>query len=157
MRLHKTRKGMSELLAIVIGVVITVGIAAILWTVLPSIVSNAVNTARVAVTASAISISTDEALVTVHIKVLGSSQVDLYGLDVVTENSSAKIVEVSTISNVTADVVGSSIKFVNGLKLNPGDEISVTFRIDGVSAGEKIAIIVKTSVGSITTSTRVST
>jgi len=125
------RRGISETVSLVIGVAIAVAVGAIMFNVIPSLISSQLQSVKALATASAYKTSQDELVVYLQLKYMGTAVVN------------------ASVGNVTVygkNLTGSNIS-VNpqATTLSPGDEVTFVIRIKGdsvksVAVGDRVLV-----------------
>ncbi len=141
----KMRKGMSELLAIVIGVLITIGVGVALYTVIPRLITANVQSDRIALDVYATTINETAAAITVTIKNLG--QINISEIEILDIRIDGKTVSASI---VRSDGTVSPVQLGKPISVNlaPGTQISfVIYATDekgeAIKPGAKVVVVVR--------------
>ncbi|MEM0152627.1 MAG: hypothetical protein QXJ56_02365 [Ignisphaera sp.] len=136
-----TTRAMSELLALVLGIAITVAVGMTLYTFIPNYLTSMQQQQKIAlVVHDVFSVSSSEAILTLSIRNLGTKEV--------------KAVNITMLSpvNLNVELIAPSIKYkvvnstlgIDKLGLPPGHESILTIRLKGsdISVGSKVVITV---------------
>lgn len=136
-----TTRAMSELLALVLGIAITVAVGMTLYTFIPNYLSSMQQQQKIAlVVHDVFSVSGSEAILTLSIRNLGTKEV--------------KAINITMLSpvNLNVELIAPSIKYkvanstleIDKLSLPPGHESILTIRLKGsnISVGSKVVIAV---------------
>ena len=136
-----TRRGMSELLAIVIGVLITIGVGVALFTAIPKLITTNVQSARVALDLYASIVNNSAAAITVTLKNLG--QMDIDKIKVLSIEVDGNRVTAATI--ICPDGKQTTLDSEINIKLPPGMQTSFVVYVKSpyVKIGAKITVVVK--------------
>ena len=131
------RHGMSELLAIVIGIMITIGVGVALYTIVPRMITTSAQSNRVAIDVYATTAGDNTAIVTITVKNLGQKDISSIELSRVEINGNA-------ILNTTAT---GYVYIIEPAKtpLAPGEETSMVLHIDNanIEPGAKIVVVLR--------------
>ena len=132
------RKGVSEMLALVLGVVISIGIGVALFTILTNYVTSMTQQQRIAVTyLSANKISTTDFVLTLGIKNLGSKDINSLTINILINGSNpSSITPISPSTSQSCTQQQSNVIICN-LVMTPGQEASIVLRI---TAGQPIKV-----------------
>jgi len=135
------RRGISETVSLVIGVAIAVAVGAILFNVIPSLISSQLQSIKALATASAYKTSQDELVVYLQLKYMGTTVVN------------------ARVGNVT--VYGKNLNLTDNsisvdpqtVTLSPGDEVTFVIRIkdtsvQNVAPGDRVLVEYILSAGS---------
>lgn len=136
-----TRRGMSELLAIVIGILITIGVGVALFTAIPKLITTNVQSARVALDLYASMINNSAAAITVTLKNLG--QVDINKVRVLSIEVDGNRITSAII--ICPDGKEAALNSEIDIKLPPGMQTSFVIYVKSpyIKMGAKITIVVK--------------
>ncbi len=132
---------MSELLAIVIGVLITIGVGVALYTVIPRLITANVQSDRIALDVYATTINSTATAITVTIKNLGQVNIDrIEILSVEIDGKPASSVAIITPSGATA-----TLNTPISVNLAPGTQTSLVIYAtsSSIKPGAKVVIVVK--------------
>lgn len=133
------RKGISEMLAIVLGVAITIAIGVALFGLLPNYITSMTQQQRVAITQlSASKISSNTGIVTFTVKNLGTK--DIANLTLAIYINGNPVSDIKPIApNIS--VSGSNIN----ISLAPGQEMGMTVQVTDsqVQVGAQVTVIIK--------------
>uniref|UniRef100_A0A7C2VDI0 Flagellin n=1 Tax=Ignisphaera aggregans TaxID=334771 RepID=A0A7C2VDI0_9CREN len=157
------RRGMSELLAITIGIAITIAIGVMLYSFVPNLVNMSAQQQKISVTVmSSNAIDENSCMVSMSIRNLGTKPIEELSLTIV--NSDMNITNILIPPDI-AKLTPSTNTILIPLGTNPlapGQEISIVFRVEGMPliSGSKINIVVTAkyidgSTTSVTTTTMV--
>lgn len=133
------RKGISEMLAIVLGVAITIAIGVALFGLLPNYITSMTQQQRVAITQlSASKISSNTGIVTFTVKNLGTKDIANLTLTIFINGN-----QVSDIKPIAPNisVSGSNIN----ISLAPGQEMGMTVQVTDsqVQVGAQVTVVIK--------------
>ncbi len=143
MRLHIYKKGVSELLALVLGLAITIAIGITFYAFLPSFLNTSLQQQKIALSISSINLLTYRNItMVISIKNLGSKDINQFNLTVEIPGAS--------ISNMKAvNIPSCYFNYENKIlrceyTIQAGQEISLLVRIDGTDfkLGQKIVVSV---------------
>ncbi len=140
------RKGMSEMMAIVIGVVLTVALGAALWPLITSMINNQSNNAKMLVSISASYIGDHKVSIVINVKNIGSVNLENVVIDKVLVNGKSKPILVGgklITSSLNVSASASKEIIVNG---DIGDPIVVV--VSAEANGNPIYAQAKTIVNS---------
>lgn len=146
MAIYRYNRGISELLALVLGLAITIAIGIAFYSFLPSFLNTSLQQQRVALSISSINmLSNNEISIVANIKNLGSKDIENFNITIESEN----------IKNFNINVVSLRCSSECNYTIQPGQEVSLLIRasISGSSfkIGQKVivSIIAKYVDGSI--------
>jgi len=140
------RKGVSEMLALVLGVVIAIGIGVALFTILPNYVTSMTQQQRIAVTyLSANKINATDFVLTLGVKNLGSKDINNLTINILINGANP-----SSITPIPASALQSCVpQLPNATKCNlaiaPGQEASIVLKIkarSSVNVGMPVTVII---------------
>ena len=124
------RKGMSEMMAVVISIVITIAVGALLWSLIPSLLTKQTQLNRISVDVQA---SSSQSYTVVLITVKNLGQNTLHNISV------EKII-------VGGEEVADKECKPPSVDLEPGEEASIVCTIkNGYSVGTKVIVVVKSN------------
>ncbi len=137
----RMRKGMSELLAIVIGVLITIGVGVALYTVIPRLITANVQSNRIALDVYATTINNTAAAITVTIKNLG--QIDIDKIEILSVEIDGK--PANSVAIICPDGNTATLNSPITVNIAPGTQTSLVIYATGSSIrpGAKVVIVVK--------------
>ncbi|ADM28678.1 hypothetical protein Igag_1884 [Ignisphaera aggregans DSM 17230] len=144
MRSHIYRKGISELLALVLGLAITIAIGIAFYAFLPSFLNTSLQQQKIAVSiSSATLLTSNEAVMIINVKNLGSKNIENFSISVEVEN--AKGIKVNS---TREEICSSSHQSTNTLEcsypIQPGQEFSLPIKVfnSGFKVGQRIMVSV---------------
>jgi len=148
MRSHIYRKGISELLALVLGLAITIAIGIAFYAFLPSFLNTSLQQQKIAVSiSSATLLSNNNVTMIINIKNLGSKNVENFSISVEVEN--VKDIKVNSIrTDICPPLHQSTNENTNVLEchhpIQPGQEISLPIKISGggFKVGQRVVVSV---------------
>jgi len=128
------RRGISETVSLVIGVAIAVAVGAILFNVIPSLISSQLQSVKALATASAYKTSQDELVVYLQLKYMGTAVVNASVGNVAVYGKNPNLT--GSITSVEPDKI---------LTLSPGDEVTFVIRIkdtsvQNVALGDRVLV-----------------
>jgi len=135
-------KAMSELLALVLGIAITVAIGMALYTFIPSYLTSMQQQQKIAIVVQNIfSVNSSEAILTLSIRNLGTKDITSLNITILspsTLNLELIAPKIGNVNNVNSTLT------VSGLALSPGYESILTIRLKGsnIGIGSKVVIAV---------------
>jgi hypothetical protein len=135
------RKGISEMLAIVLGVAITIAIGVALFGLLPNYITSMTQQQRVAITQlSASKISSNTGIVTFTVKNLGSKDIANLTLAIYINGN-----WVSNIKPIAPNISTSGSNINISVPLAPGQEMGMTVQVTDsqVQVGAQVTVIIK--------------
>jgi len=133
--LRSFRKGMSEMMAIVIGVVLTVAIGAALWPLLSGMITSQSQNAKMIVSVSASDLYNGNVSVIVNVKNVGGTTLE-----------DVKVVKVIVYNGTTAKVIQDIPQPTIASKLVIGASASKMLIVPG-QAGDSIVVVVSAKAG----------
>jgi len=142
MRPYIYRKGISELLALVLGLAITIAIGIAFYAFLPSFLNTSLQQQKIAVSiSSATLLTSNEAVMIINIKNLGSKNIENFSIYVEVEN-----IKNINVSSTREDICPPPSQSTNEstsvlecrYSIQPGQEISLPIKISNVSGGFKV-------------------
>ena len=135
------RRGMSELLAIVIGILITIGVGVALFTAIPKLITTNIQSARVALDLYASMINNSAAVITVTLKNLG--QIDINKIKVLSIEVNGNRITSAII--ICPDGKEATLNSEIDIELPPGMQTSFVIYVKSpyIKMGAKITIVVK--------------
>lgn len=140
-------KGISELLAIVLGIIITIAIGMTLFTLVPGYLNSLQQQQRIAITGLSISALDDRtAIATINIKNLGTK--DVTNITIYISSSSNINYSLSLINKIEDSICISNKNANNTLTCNlslaPGNEISLVVQLrnqnSSIAIGDRIVV-----------------
>ncbi len=135
-------KGMSELLALVLGIAITIAIGMTLYTFMPNYLSSMQQQQKIAlVVQNVFSVNSSEAILTISIRNLGTKEIKGVNITILSPTNLYMELIAPNIGNAIAR---NSALEIDGLRLSPGHETILTIRLKGsdISIGSKAVITV---------------
>ena len=135
------RKGISEMLAIVLGVAITIAIGVALFGLLPNYITSMTQQQRVAITQlSASKISSNTGIVTFTVKNLGSKDIADLTLAIYINGN-----PVSNIEPIAPNISTSGSNINISVPLAPGQEMGMTVQVTAgqVQVGAQVTVVIK--------------
>jgi len=124
------RKGVSEMLALVLGVVIAIGIGVALFTILPSYVTSMTQQQRIAVTyLSANKINATDFVLTLGIKNLGSKDINNLTINILINGSNPSSITPISPSTLQSSTQRLPYVITYNPAIAPGQEASIVLRI----------------------------
>jgi hypothetical protein len=135
------RKGISEMLAIVLGVAITIAIGVALFGLLPNYITSMTQQQRVAITQlSASKISSNTGIVTFTVKNLGSKDIADLTLAIYINGN-----PVSNIKPIAPNISTSGSNINISVPLAPGQEMGMTVQVTAsqVQVGAQVTVVIK--------------
>jgi uncharacterized OB-fold protein len=133
------RKGISEMLAIVLGVAITIAIGVALFGLLPNYITSMTQQQRVAITQlSASKISSNTGIVTFTVKNLGTKDIANLTLTIFINGN-----QVSDIKPIAPNINASDSNI--NISLAPGQEMGMTVQVTAsqVQVGAQVTVVIK--------------
>ena len=147
------RKGMSEMMAIVIGIVITIAVGALLWSLIPSLLSSQTYSARMSVEAQAFT-TPNSTVILVTVRNLGQKELHNVSVERIFIGQDVAIITTATNSNPRIDtlsILPSNLVKCDPItieKLEPGKDASIICTITkSYDVGTKVVVIVTSSEG----------
>ncbi|MEM1646002.1 MAG: hypothetical protein QXL96_09095 [Ignisphaera sp.] len=135
--------GLSELLAITIGIAITIAIGVMLYTFIPNFISSTTQQQKISLMVlSANAIDNRNASISIAIRNLGTKAVDKINVSIIGVNLNiVKLLVPSNHGSLNNNVI---ILDLSSSPLIPGQEIPVVFTVSGnpIISGTKITILV---------------
>lgn len=136
-----TTRAMSELLALVLGIAITVAVGMTLYTFIPNYLTSMQQQQKIAlVVHDVLSVSDSEAILTLSIRNLGTKEVKAVNITILSPvNLNVELIAPSIKYKVTNSTLG-----IDKLNMPPGHESILTIRLKGsdISVGSKVVITV---------------
>ncbi len=126
MKSRNLRKGMSEMMAIVIGVVLTVAIGAALWPILTGMINSQSSNARMAISISATSVGPDNVSLVINVRNIGTSllkNIEIY--QILVNGKEVRVSNAMISESLPAGQSASKLVFVPA---NPGDVVTVIIK-----------------------------
>jgi uncharacterized OB-fold protein len=133
------RKGISEMLAIVLGVAITIAIGVALFGLLPNYITSMTQQQRVAITQLSTSkISSNTGIVTFTVKNLGTKDIANLTLTIFINGN-----QVSDIKPIAPNINASDSNI--NISLAPGQEMGMTVQVTAsqVQVGAQVTVVIK--------------
>jgi len=135
------RRGISETVSLVIGVAIAVAVGAILFNVIPSLISSQLQSVKALATASAYKTSQNELVVYLQLKYMGTAVVNASVGNVLVYGKGLNLTD------------SRSVEPGGTVTLSPGDEVTFVIRIKGnsvasVAPGDRVLVEYVLSAGS---------
>jgi len=117
------RKGMSEMMAIVIGVVLTVAIGAALWPILTGMINSQSNNAKMAISISASSVGNNNASLIINVRNIGTAM--LKNVEVYKVLIDGKSIDINNATICKTLPAGQSVSKLIFVPASPGDVVTV--------------------------------
>jgi len=137
------RYGLSELLAITIGIAITIAIGVMLYMFIPNFMSSTTQQQKISLMIlSANAIDNRNASISIAIRNLGTKAIDKINISIIGTNlNTIKLLVPSNYGALSNNVITLDL---SSLPLIPGQEIPVVFIISGnpIISGTKVSILV---------------
>lgn len=137
--------GLSELLAMVIGIAITITIGIMLYTFMPNLTSTLTQQQKISATVVSSTVTVDgAAIISLSIKNLGTKAIESIRISLVNENQTLEIIMPRQFAPLSNEG-GIEVRF-GDKALTPGQEIPVVVKIAGrrrISSGTKIELIIE--------------
>jgi len=141
MRSYIYRKGISELLALVLGLAITIAIGITFYAFLPSFLNTSLQQQKIALSISSTNLLTDKNItMVIGIKNLGSKDVNQFNLTVEIPGATVSTIRAINIQSCSFSSINKILSC--SYSIQAGQEISLLVRIDGTNfkLGQKIVV-----------------
>lgn len=137
------RYGLSELLAITIGIAITIAIGVMLYMFIPNFMSSATQQQKISLMVlSANAIDNRNASISIAIRNLGTKAIDKINISIISTNlNTVKLLVPLNYGALNNNIITLDL---SSLPLTPGQEVPVVFIISGnpIISGTKVNILV---------------
>lgn len=143
-RKNSVKLGISELLAITIGIAITIAIGVMLYMFMPNLMSSVTQQQKIALSIlSANAVDEKSAIISIAIRNLGTKAINEVNVTILNQNIKILNVLTPNLGSYILNATSSVLFNLSSTPLAPGQEISIVITVEGtpIISGTKINIV----------------